>query len=82
MIETGLAGKAATRARKPSAEGSSDIESRNLPRLASWAVRRLRLKPHHIAIGLGLFWFLALIASDVVASILKFEDHSTIQRVT
>src|SRR5438067_7968335 len=45
-------------------------------------MRRLRIKPHHIAIALGLFWFLALIASDVIASILKFEDHSTIQRVT
>src|SRR5438270_7754283 len=45
-------------------------------------MRRLRIRPHHIAIALGLFWFLALIASDVVASILKFEDHSTIQRVT
>src|SRR5581483_3342963 len=45
-------------------------------------MRRFRIKPHHIAIGLGLFWFLALIASDVVASILKFQDHSTIQRET
>src|SRR5437660_7328022 len=45
-------------------------------------MRRLRIKPHHIAIALGLFWFLALIASDVVASILKYDDHSLLQRET
>src|SRR5437660_7216768 len=45
-------------------------------------MRRLRIKPHHIAIALGLFWFLALIASDVNASILTFAEHPPIQRVT
>jgi Fe-S oxidoreductase/nitrate reductase gamma subunit len=45
-------------------------------------MRRLRIKPHHIAIAIGLFWFLALIASDVFASILKWDDHSLVQRPT
>ena len=45
-------------------------------------MRRLRIKPHHVAIAIGLFWFLALIASDSAASILKWDDHSLVQRPT
>jgi Fe-S oxidoreductase/nitrate reductase gamma subunit len=43
-------------------------------------MRRLRIKPHHIAIGAGVLLALSLIASDAVSSILKWHDHSRIQR--
>src|SRR5438132_14420370 len=45
-------------------------------------MRRIRIRPHHIAIGVGVLLFLTLIASDVIASILKYDDASAIQRQT
>src|SRR5207237_1967846 len=43
-------------------------------------MRRIRIRPHHIAIGVGVLLFFTLIASDVIASILKYDDASAIQR--
>ena len=34
-------------------------------------MRRIRIKPHHIALGIGVLFFLLLIASDTIASILS-----------
>ena len=42
-------------------------------------MRRIRIRPHHLAIGVGVVLFVSLIASDAVASILKWHDHSPIQ---
>ncbi|MCU1449151.1 MAG: putative iron-sulfur protein [Acidimicrobiales bacterium] len=43
-------------------------------------MRRIRIKPHHIAIGVGVLLALIGIASDAASSILQWHDDSPIQR--